>query len=180
MNCKLCAKKYMMWILYSNKTIKLKKKRKESRVEGKPRWEWVGTWSPFRQCGGGLPTLPHRAHICAHTYVKQTVCVLGAEEWGWERGGTASWGPIVLNKIKQASLMHDFWETLQRPCAEWTSREDSQAELPKFLWSSNSVKHIPQTNEDVKQTKNRLTAWGNSPDGVGQQDSKSHQPHESE
>ena len=140
------------------KLLNKKRKRKESRVEGKPRWEWVGTWSPFHQCGGGLAhTVPHCAHVCAHTYVKQTVCVLGAEGWGWERGGTASWGTTRLNKIKQASLMQDFWETLQRPCAEWTSREDSQAELPKFLWSSNSVWNI--SHRLMKTSNKQRTDW---------------------
>ena len=140
----------MLWMLYSDKIADKKEK------------ERITDWREAKvRVSGNMEFFPSEWDRFAHTVphdVKWTVCILGAVGWGWKRSGTVCWRAIGLNRIKQASLLlYCFFlfllGKLQSPWAEWTSREHSQAWLPKFLWSLNT---LPQTNEknltDKEQT----------------------------
>lgn len=82
MNCKLCAKKYMMWILYSNKTIKLKKKGKNQGLKGnqdESEWEHGVLSVSVGEVCPHCRTVP--TYVPTHTSSRLCVC------WGQRSEG---------------------------------------------------------------------------------------------
>ena len=89
--------------------------------------------------GSWLRTFQHSIFQCVWHETCPKLFMKQQTLWSNDLGET--WGWAKLNLL----LYCRTFGKLQSPWTEWTSREESQAWLPKFLWSLNT---LPQTNEE--------------------------------